>query len=71
MLNIHIFPSFAVQETVWTKEEFSSGCTFCSVPPNSEKMQGISSISIKIIRFNDILCICDAILCKYAFFFFV
>lgn len=43
------FTSFALQETVWTEEEFSPGCTLCSVSPYSEQMQGNSGVIIKIL----------------------
>lgn len=57
------------QKTVWTKEKFSPGCTFCSICPFCEQMQGNSSVIIKRI-FSVVMavCICDAMLCKFICF---
>lgn len=41
-------PCLLSQETVWTKEEFSLGCTFCTICPYSEQMQGNSSVVMNI-----------------------
>lgn len=40
----HFVPPFALQETLWAKEEFALGRTICAHAPQFEQMQGNSSV---------------------------
>lgn len=68
--NMHQFSLVLLsQKTVWTKEEFSPGCTFCSKCPYSKQMQGNSRVMMKRnAAYLQLFFICDAMLCKFIFF---
>lgn len=66
------FPCLFFQETVWTKEEFSPGCTSCWVGSNFEQMQS-KAILLYIIqyikyRYSSIFFFFVAMFCKLIYF---